>query len=168
MISMTGTPMVQRIVVCSLIWLFANFADGLAFGYQTDDGKPMPVENGRQVTVMTIQAIKGGGPFDQRLANVSAQLSQILPGHQFKLIEGRTRRITTKEAFTVKAGENSVLTIEMREPFSADGKVHLNLRLAIAGRETFESVIKTPPNQLFFLDRRLNEKDRLLIAVGAR
>ena len=42
------------------------------------------------------------------------------------------------------------------------------IRLTMDGGEPFESVIKTPANQLFFLDRKINDSNRLLIAVGAR
>jgi hypothetical protein len=132
-------------------------------------GGPKQAEaESRQVTLMAIRAIKGTGPVDPKLASVAGQLAQVLPGHHFELIEGKTRRLAPKQALVLKTGENSVLTLELKSFAGDEGKVEMKLRLALDGREPFESSIKTPPNQLFFLDRKLGENDRLLIAVGAR
>lgn len=131
-------------------------------------GPESGADESRQVTLMAIRAIKGSGPVDPKLASVAGQLAQVLPGHTFELIEGKTRRLSPKQALVVKTGDNSALTLELKSYQSDEGKVEMLLRLALDGREPFESAIKTPPNQLFFLDRKLGETDRLLIAVGAR
>lgn len=125
-------------------------------------------ENSRQVTVMAIRAIKGSGPIDPKLATVAKQLAQIMPDHRFELIEGKTKRLDPKQAMVVKSAENSVLTIELKSPNNDEGKVEMLIRLTMDGGEPFESVVKTPANQLFFLDRKINDSSRLLIAVGAR
>lgn len=125
-------------------------------------------DESRQVTMMAIRATKGPGPVDPKLASVAAQLAQVMPGHTFELIEGKTRRLAPGQSLVLKAGEKSALTLALKSYQGDDGKVEMLLRLALEGREPFESAIKTPPNQLFFLDRKLGENDRLLIAVGAR
>jgi hypothetical protein len=68
----------------------------------------------------------------------------------------------------VKSVEYSVLTVELKSPSNDEGKVEMLIRLTMDGGEPFESVVKTPANQLFFLDRKINDSNRLLIAVGAR
>ena len=130
--------------------------------------EPAVADETRQVTLMAIRAIKGSGPVDPKLASVAGQLAQVLPGHHFELIEGKTRRLAPKESLELKTGEKSVLSLELKSHSGDEGKVEMLLKLAIHDREPFESSIKTPPNQLFFLDRKLDNTDRLLIAVGAR
>lgn len=125
-------------------------------------------EDSRQVTVMAIRAIKGTGPIDPKLATVAKQLAQIMPDHRFELIDGKTKRLDPKQAMVVKSVENSVLTVELKSPSNDEGKVEMLIRLTMDGGEPFESVVKTPANQLFFLDRKINDSNRLLIAVGAR
>jgi len=125
-------------------------------------------EPSRQVTVMAIRAIKGTGPIDPKLATVAKQLAQIMPDHRFELIDGKTKRLDPKQAMVVKSVENSVLTVELKSPSNDEGKVEMLIRLTMDGGEPFESVVKTPANQLFFLDRKINDSNRLLIAVGAR
>ena len=125
-------------------------------------------ENSRQVTVMAIRAIRGNGPIDPKLATVAKQLAQIMPDHRFELIDGKTKRLDSKQAIVVKSVENSALTVELKSPSNEEGKVEMLIRLIMDGGEPFESVVKTPANQLFFLDRKINESSRLLIAVGAR
>lgn len=125
-------------------------------------------ENSRQVTVMAIRAIKGTGPTDPKLATVAKQLAQIMPDHRFELIDGKTKRLDPKQAMVVKSAENTALTVELKSPSNEEGKVEMLIRLTMDGGEPFESVVKTPANQLFFLDRKINDSNRLLIAVGAR
>lgn len=134
---------------------------------QKPDANPSS-EDSRQVTVMAIRAIKGTGPIDPKLATVAKQLAQIMPDHRFELIDGKTKRLDPKQAMVVKSVENSVLTVELKSPSNDEGKVEMLIRLTMDGGEPFESVIKTPANQLFFLDRKINDSNRLLIAVGAR
>ena len=135
---------------------------------QKPDVNPSSSEHSRQVTVMAIRAIKGTGPIDPKLATVAKQLAQIMPDHRFELIDGKTKRLDPKQAMVVKSVENSVLTVELKSPSNDEGKVEMLIRLTMDGGEPFESVIKTPANQLFFLDRKINDSNRLLIAVGAR
>ncbi|RLT09166.1 MAG: hypothetical protein DWI24_10070 [Planctomycetota bacterium] len=125
-------------------------------------------KNSRQVTVMAIMAIKGAGPVDPKLTTVTKQLGQIMPEHRFELIDSKTKRLDTKQSMALKAGESSTLTVELKTASNEEGKVEMLIRLTVDGSEPFESVVKTPANQLFFVDRKINNTDRLLIAVGAR
>jgi hypothetical protein len=154
----------KALAVASLLMVYPSM---LAHA-QTPDVSPSSSEHSRQVTVMAIRAIKGTGPIDPKLATVAKQLAQIMPDHRFELIDGKTKRLDPKQAMVVKSVENSVLTVELKSPSNDEGKVEMLIRLTMDGGEPFESVIKTPANQLFFLDRKINDSNRLLIAVGAR
>ena len=154
----------KALAVASLLMVYPSM---LAHA-QKPDVSPSSSEHSRQVTVMAIRAIKGTGPIDPKLATVAKQLAQIMPDHRFELIDGKTKRLDPKQAMVVKSVENSVLTVELKSPSNDEGKVEMLIRLTMDGGEPFESVIKTPANQLFFLDRKINDSNRLLIAVGAR
>ena len=154
----------KALAVASLLMVYPSM---LAHA-QKPDVSSSSSEHSRQVTVMAIRAIKGTGPIDPKLATVAKQLAQIMPDHRFELIDGKTKRLDPKQAMVVKSVENSVLTVELKSPSNDEGKVEMLIRLTMDGGEPFESVIKTPANQLFFLDRKINDSNRLLIAVGAR
>ena len=154
----------KALAVASLLMVYPSM---LAHA-QKSDVNPSSSVRSRQVTVMAIRAIKGTGPIDPKLATVAKQLAQIMPDHRFELIDGKTKRLDPKQAMVVKSVENSVLTVELKSPSNDEGKVEMLIRLTMDGGEPFESVIKTPANQLFFLDRKINDSNRLLIAVGAR
>lgn len=117
---------------------------------------------------MAIRAFKGDGAADPKLASVSKQLAQVLPGYSFALIEGKTRRLASGQSLVLNLAPNSKLALELKNTGSEEGKVEMKLTLALDRLEPFESSIKTPVNQLFFVDRKFGETDRLLIAVGAR
>ena len=153
----------KALAVASLLMVYPSM-----FVYGQNPNANPSSEDSRQVTVMAIRAIKGTGPIDPKLATVAKQLSQIMPDHRFELIDGKTKRLDPKQAMVVKSVENSVLTVELKSPSNDEGKVEMLIRLTMDGGEPFESVIKTPANQLFFLDRKINDSNRLLIAVGAR
>ena len=154
----------KALAVASLLMVYPSM---LAHA-QKPDVNPSSSEHSRQVTVMAIRAIKGTGPIDPKLATVAKQLAQIMPDHRFELIDGKTKRLDPKQAMVVKSVENSVLTVELKSPSNDEGKVEMLMMLTMYGGEPFESVIKTPANQLCFLDRKINDSNRLLIAVGAR
>jgi hypothetical protein len=117
---------------------------------------------------MSILARKDAGETDPKLESVRNQLEKVLPNHRFELIEGKTKRLEPGESMISKAGEGRELTVELTKAGDDDGKVVILIRLIAEGQEPFRSVVRTPPNQLFFLDRKLSDTDRLLIAVGAR
>lgn len=117
---------------------------------------------------MTILAEKGTGELDPKLETVNDRLLQILPGHFFKLIEGRTSRLEEKQFFTIKASQDSKLSVTLNQTATEEGKVELVLKLNRNNQQVFESVVKTPPNQLFFVDQKISDTQRQLIAVGAR
>lgn len=128
---------------------------------------PEPQEP-RQVTAMTIRAVRGNGPVDPKLNQVADKLKQVLPGYHFMLVEGRTVRLENGSRFTIAAGSGSVLEVQLKQSQNAEGKVELGLKLMTPGQKPFEPVVNSPPNQLFFVDRKIRENERLLIAVGAR
>lgn len=117
---------------------------------------------------MTIRAVRGNGPVDPKLNQVADKLKQVLPGYHFMLVEGRTVRLENGSRFTIAAGSGSVLEVQLKQSLNAEGKVELGLKLMTPGQKPFEPVVNSPPNQLFFVDRKIRENERLLIAVGAR
>ncbi|MFM7317787.1 MAG: hypothetical protein ACKO5E_12650 [bacterium] len=122
----------------------------------------------RQVTAMTIRAVRGNGPIDPKLNQVADKLRQVLPGYHFALVEGRTVRLDNNGSFTIAAGSGSMLEVKLQKGLNDEGKVELALKLMTPGQKPFEPVVNSPPNQLFFVDRKIRENERLLIAVGAR
>ena len=67
--------------------------------------------------------------------------------------------------------DERTVTVQVLDPLDADGKVTLQVRLLREGRKrpVFDTDVKTPPNQLVFLDKQLPGEDaRLLIGVAAR
>lgn len=137
-------------------------------GATAQELSPKRAEEAYQVTAMTILAEKGTGETDPKLATVNGRLMQILPGHYFRLVEGRTSRLEPGQSFAIKAAQESVLTVALNRAMNEDGKVQLDLVLKSKNQEQFETVVKTPPNQLFFIDQKMSDSQRQLIAVGAR
>jgi hypothetical protein len=138
----------------------------LAFAQEAP--KAAEPQDPRQVTAMTIRAVRGKGPIDPKLAGVADRLTQVLPGYHFALIQGRTVRLENGMQMKLAAGPGSELQVTLKQSLNSDGKVELALRLNTAGQKPFEPMVNSPPNQLFFVDRKIRDNERLLIAVGAR
>ncbi|MBI1322167.1 hypothetical protein GC170_03130 [bacterium] len=122
----------------------------------------------RQLTVMAIHALKGEESVDPKLASVESRLSRLLPNHAFSLWEGKSRRVAESETIVLDLKNRMKLTIRLIEAEDADGKVQIEARLETDDKVHLKSTIRTPPNQLFFLDHKIDEPEHLLIAVGAR
>jgi hypothetical protein len=120
-----------------------------------------------QVTLFGIRATPGSKYVDPRLATIAPQLKQILPGHGFKLIDARTRRLGVGESMTCDMGKGIEASTGLLNPLDANGKVQLRFSLTVDGRE-HAKIINTPANQLFFADRPLADGSRLLLGMGAR
>lgn len=152
-----------------LVSLIISLALVLPLTHQASTAQTLESQkNACQITAMTILAEKGIGEKDPKLDQVYDRLVQVLPGYHFQLIEGRTARLEESGIFEIKGPMQDRLQVGLQQVLNDDGKVVLGLKLFHEDQMVFGTEIRTPPNQLFFLDRKINGNQRLLIAVGAR
>ena len=122
----------------------------------------------RQVTVFAILATSDSAAIDPRLAGVETQLRKVMPDHGFKLLDVQSKRIGAKQAVSCDLGNGYKARTELVRPLDENGKVELRCSLALKAEPVFSTLVKTPPNQLFFYERSLKDGSRVLIGVGAR
>lgn len=123
----------------------------------------------RQVTLFGIVADPNNLSIDPKLNKIAPQLRALLPGHGFKLLEVKSKRLAPGQKMSCDfKADGFAATAQMVEPLDANGKVQLKVGLYQNEGLQFESLVNTPPNQLFFCDRLFNGGVRLLIGVGAR
>jgi hypothetical protein len=122
----------------------------------------------RQVTVFAILATADSTMIDPRLAGVEAQLRKVMPEHGFKLLDVQSKRIGAEQAVTCDLGNGYKARTELVRPLDENGKVELRCSLVLKAEPQFSTLVKTPPNQLFFYERSLKDGSRVLIGVGAR
>ncbi|MBX6315946.1 MAG: hypothetical protein IRY99_23985 [Isosphaeraceae bacterium] len=126
------------------------------------------VEESRQVTIFGVLASPDDRTIDPDLKGVAPQLRKLHPGHGFKLLGAKNRRLAPGQTVTCDLGDGVMAKTELVEVLDAKGKVRLRFALDAAGKTKFETTVTTPPNQLFFCDKELTDKSRLVIGVGAR
>ena len=123
----------------------------------------------RQVTLFGIVADPNNRSIDPKLSKIAPQLRAMLPGHGFKLLEVKSRRLASGQKLLCDfKSDGFAATAQMVEPLDANGKVQLKVGLYQNEGLQFETLVNTPPNQLFFCDKLFNGGARLLIGVGAR
>lgn len=122
----------------------------------------------RQVTLFGIEAIPNSTEIDPKLKKVESQLRRLLPNHGFKLLGTKSQRIEEGGSLTCDLGADFVAGAELVSALDQDGKIRLRVALEVQGQNEFSTLVKTPRNQLFFLDKTLPNGSRLLIGVGAR
>jgi hypothetical protein len=121
-----------------------------------------------QVTVFAILATNDPAAMDSRLASVNSQLQKVLPGHGFKLLDVKSKRIEAAQSVTCDLSNGYKAEIVLVRPLDENGKVQLRCNLSQQGNKEFSTLVKTPINQLFFCERSLKDGTRVLIGVGAR
>lgn len=122
----------------------------------------------RQVTLFGIVATPGSTAIDPKLASVSGQLRRLLPDHGFRLLDVRSKRLEPGQAVACKLDDGFVAETRLVEPLDGNGKIQLRCELRWHEQMQFATLVTTPPNQLFFCERRLNNGSRMLIGIGAR
>jgi hypothetical protein len=122
----------------------------------------------RQVTLFAIIATPGSSELDPKLAAIEGQLRKLLPGHGFKLLDVRSKRLVAGDSLRSDLGNGWAASAVLVAPLDANGKVELRCVLALNADTQFDTLVATPPNQLFFCDRVMGNGQRLLIGVGAR
>jgi hypothetical protein len=123
----------------------------------------------RQVTLFGVLATPGGDAVDARLKTMAAQLRKLMPGYSFELLEvPRSKRLATGESLVCENLKNFSAEITLLDPLDVNGKVQLRFSLGCNGELQMATVVSTPPNQLFFFDKPLENGSHLLVGIGAR
>ena len=123
----------------------------------------------RQVTVCGIIATPGGTTVDPKLAKIQPQLDKLLPGHSFKLLDVQSKQLNPGQSVScnLKAGGYTANAVLIK-PVDGNGKVQVGCQLLLHNVVQLETMVTTPPNQLFFCDQALSDGSHLLIGIGAR
>jgi hypothetical protein len=137
-------------------------------GFLTASDGAQPWTEARQVTLFGIVATPGSRAIDPKLASVSGQLRRLLPDHGFRLLDVRSKRLEPGQSVACKLGDGFVAETKLVDPLDGNGKIQLRCELRRHDQEQFATLVTTPPNQLFFCEKRLNDGSRILIGVGAR
>ena len=122
----------------------------------------------RQVTVFGVIATPGSKTLDTNLATIKTQLDKLLPKHGFKLLDVQSKPIVAGESVTCDLRNSYTLVASLVQPVDENGKVQIRCELCRGQERQFSTLVKTPPNQLFFCQRALQDGSQLLIGVGVR
>jgi len=120
------------------------------------------------VTVFSILADPRNPAIDPKLQTIEAQLRKLLPRHGFTLIDVKSRALLPGQAVACDVGGGQRAEAELINPGDLQGKVQLKFSLRAGEANLIQSVISTPPNQLFFADKDLGDGTKLLLGIGAR
>ena len=135
---------------------------------------PMPTAGaqemspGRQVTVFGVLASPGQGRDDPKLKEILPQLRTALPGHSFKLLKVNSKRVVAGESVACELGDGYVAATQLVNPLDANGKVQLRFDFSLGGYPQYQTLVSTPPNQVFYINRPLGNGERLIMGIGAR
>ena len=122
----------------------------------------------RQVTLFGILATPGGNKVDPNLKKIEPQLKKLFPGHSFKLLKTESKRLTVGQGMTIDLGDGWIAGADLASVLDADGNVQFKFALDLNQHTEFATLVRTPPNQLFFCDKMLPDGSRLLIGLGGR
>ena len=125
-------------------------------------------DEARQVTVFGVIATPGSKTADTNLASIKTQLDKLLPKHGFRLLDVQSKPIVAGESVTCDLRNGSTLVASLVQPVDENGKVQIRCELFRDQNRQFSTLVKTPPNQLFFCQRALQDGSQLLIGVGVR
>ncbi len=123
-----------------------------------------------QATLFGVIATPDDTSIDPKLnkVNIAPHLRKLKPGHGFHLIGVSSDRLAAGESITLELNDQTHATARLINPNDANGKVRFQFVLAVAGQPEFVTIVRTPPNQLFFCEKTLPDNRQLLIGVGAR
>jgi hypothetical protein len=99
---------------------------------------------------------------------VVPQLRKLLPNHGFKLLGVASKRLTAGETVVCDLGNGFTAGATLNQPTDPNGKVQLRCAVMRNQLIQLESLVATPPNQLFFCEKGLPDGTRLLVGIGAR
>ena len=124
-------------------------------------------ETSRQVTVFAIVASPRNPAIDPKLEPIAPQLRDLLPNHGFKLLDVQSQRLLVGQMVTCHLGGGYTAATTLIVPLDANGKVELRCELLLNEISQLETLVATPPNQLFFCEKPLMDGSHFLIGVGA-
>ncbi|WP_169978017.1 hypothetical protein [Tautonia rosea] len=125
----------------------------------------------RDVTLFGLRADPGKDRIDPLLSPYAAPLRKLVPNHGLTLLDAASQRLSSNQSVSCDLGDGQTLKAVLLDPIGDDGKVHLRVQLLDDSRTrpVFVTDVRTPPDQLVFLDKSLEGSDALLlIGVGAR
>ena len=68
----------------------------------------------------------------------------------------------------MKLEDGFTASARLVEPLDENGKVQIRCEVLSDEVVVLETMVTTPPNQLFFCEKKLDNGSRLLVGVGAR
>jgi len=137
-------------------------------GAGTGPAAPPDQDAARQVTLFGVLATPNDATMDPKLKAVATQLRKLLPNHGFRLLGVQSRRLTVGQNLTCPLGGGFTAGTTLLHPFDANGKVQLRCAVTFNQVPQLDTLVGTPPNQLFFCEKLLPSGQRLLLGVGAR
>jgi hypothetical protein len=149
-------------------WLWLAVACAWAWPGPMPAARAQEMVPGRQVTVFGVLATPGQGRDDPKLKEILPQLRTALPGHSFKLLKVNSKRVVAGEAVACELGDGYVASTQLVNPLDANGKVQLRFDFSLGGYPQYQTLVSTPPNQVFYINRPLGDGARLIMGIGAR
>lgn len=138
----------------------------------TSKKKPDPKRkeaDSRQVTLFGIIATPNDTTIDPKLIDIEPQLRKLFPHYGFRMIHARGKRLAEGETLECDLEDGYIAETRLNKAIDENGRVELRVVLTLEGEGQIATDVITPPNQLFFCDKRLSDgMTRLLIGVGAR
>lgn len=123
----------------------------------------------RQITLFGVLASPVDLTIDPELKPIEAQLRKLLPNHGFKLLGVKNKRLAVGDVLECKFGDSGFeAAVQAVDLLDSEGKVQLRFNLEYQESTELGTLVRTPPNQLFFCDKALPDRHRLLIGIGAR
>lgn len=133
-----------------------------------NEARPQDYGPARQVTVFGIVAVPNNPTMDPKLKAIAPQLRRLLPGHGFKLLDVRSKRLAAGQTVTCDLGGGAAAGITLIRPIDDNGKVQLRCEIFQNDVSQLATIVATPANQLFFCDKTRPDGSRILIGIGAR
>lgn len=121
-----------------------------------------------QVTVFAILATPASKTTDSNLVTIEAQLERLLPRYGFKLLDAQSKRLEAGKSVACDLNNGCRVETFLVRTADENGKVQFRCELFQDKTRRLSTLVAAPLNQLFFYERMLPEKSRLLIGVGAR
>jgi hypothetical protein len=125
-------------------------------------------DTSRQVTLFGILATPNDDYLDPKLKPIGPQLRRLFPNHGFKLLGVETQRLAIGQTLPVVLGEGFDAHAQLVNPLDVNGKAQLRFELDHNSTIDFATLVTTPLNQLFFLEKRFPDGSRLVMGIGVR